>query len=60
MLKGAQKTLARYRPTIMLEINEAALAKAGTNKQALVDYMQSQGYTITGLAHNDVIFTHAA
>lgn len=60
MLKGAQKTLARYRPAVMLEINDAALAKAGTNKQALVDYMQSQGYAVTGMAHKDVIFTYAA
>ncbi|MDY0009280.1 MAG: FkbM family methyltransferase, partial [Bdellovibrionales bacterium] len=60
MLKGAQKTLARYRPAVMIEINDDALVKAGASRQALIDFMQAQGYKAAAEVDQDVVFLHAA
>lgn len=60
MLKGAQKTLARYRPAVMIEINDDALVKAGASRQALLDFMQAQGYKAAAEVDQDVVFLHAA
>lgn len=59
MLRGGQETLRRFRPTIMIEVNNDALTLAGTSKQALEDFMASIGYEATNKILHDMVFTPA-
>jgi len=43
-LKGGQETLARFRPSLYLEIDEALLSRAGDSPGALFDWLGALGY----------------
>lgn len=55
MLKGARETLAKYRPVIMLEINEAALQGANASSDDLKEFLKNQGYVISEVL-NECVF----
>jgi FkbM family methyltransferase len=46
VLEGARQTLARYRPVILLELNDRALRFQGANCQSVVSLLRSDGYAI--------------
>lgn len=56
MLKGAQKTLERLSPVLMVEVNHDALQKAGASKQAMDDFLQALGYREISHVEKDAIF----
>ncbi len=43
-LKGGQRTLTRFHPTLYLEIDDALLARAGDSPEALFDWLGALGY----------------
>ena len=43
-LKGAERTLRRFQPTLYIEIDGAYLARAGDSPDALFDWLGSLGY----------------
>lgn len=45
LLRGAEKTIARYRPTLFIEVNKAALKKQGSNANELLGWLESHGYS---------------
>lgn len=45
-LRGAEKTVACFRPKIILEINEETCAAAGYSNHDLVDWLVSHGYRL--------------
>lgn len=45
MLRGAQRTLARYSPIVFAEVYEAWTAAFGYRPEALVDFLRANGYT---------------
>lgn len=44
VLRGAQRSLVRFQPVIMFELNRPAFAAAGYTPEALIDYLRSLGY----------------
>ena len=46
VLSGATKTIARFKPTIMIEILDEACAKTGTDARALVQTLRDLGYGV--------------
>lgn len=44
VLKGAVKTIARSKPVLLVEINESALNKQGTNGPELLKFIKELGY----------------
>jgi FkbM family methyltransferase len=69
MLAGAKATLSRDRPSLMIEVSDEHLARAGDNAGALFDYLAGFGYRaykldadlshfvrITRPEENDIIF----
>lgn len=44
MLRGAESTLARFRPRLLLELAGAALARAGDRLDDAFDYLAVRGY----------------
>lgn len=50
MLKGATATLARFRPTLLIEATDAHLARPGDSLQTLWDFITQAGYTIHRLS----------
>lgn len=47
-LKGAEATIARCRPWLVLEFNTGALEQAGTSEEELLKWLFDRGYQITG------------
>ncbi len=45
-LRGAQDILARYRPTLMVEIGRATCRAAGYNAEAFAQWLETQGYNL--------------
>jgi FkbM family methyltransferase len=43
-LKGAEKTLRSAQPTLFIEIDDAALAEAGSSVEEVSDYLSALGY----------------
>jgi len=43
-LKGAEKTLRSAQPTLFIEIDDAALAEAGSSADEVFDYLSALGY----------------
>lgn len=43
-LRGAVQTLARFRPAILIELNESALVSCGSSARELKDFLATQGY----------------
>ncbi len=44
MLRGAAKALARYRPVLLLEVEDKSLKRAGDSAAALLAFMDGAGY----------------
>lgn len=44
-LEGAKETIAKHRPTMLLEINRGALKRQGTSAKELFGWLSSHGYT---------------
>lgn len=44
-LKGAEKTIANFRPTMLLEINRGALERQGTSADEVFAWLNEHGYT---------------
>ncbi|MGE3175616.1 MAG: FkbM family methyltransferase [Planctomycetota bacterium] len=49
VLRGADALLRRHRPAVLLEINEQALARAGTSGAAVCAHLQQLGYSLAWL-----------
>ncbi len=43
-LRGAERSLERFRPPLFLEVNDAHLARAGASAQGLFDWLAERGY----------------
>jgi len=54
MLRGAQQTLCRYKPVLLLELNDSALRRAGSDRAGVVSFLQALGYV--PVAHGDDAF----
>ena len=48
-LAGAQETLSRFHPAIIMELDDEALSSAGFSADPLVDSLRSLGYEMFGL-----------
>ena len=46
VLEGAKKTIAKYRPIILIEIHDEALISAGYSAQSLIDILTSNSYEL--------------
>lgn len=44
MLRGAEKTINRFHPKLLIEINEGALQRQGASRIAIWDWLQEHGY----------------
>jgi FkbM family methyltransferase len=44
VLRGATRVLSRYRPLIVMELVEAALAHQGASREALMGFLEQLGY----------------
>lgn len=49
LLKGARDTLIRFRPTLLIELNESTANAAGYSARELCDWVAGQGYRIDRL-----------
>jgi len=49
-LKGARKTLAKYKPLILLEYSAATSADAGYRREELIELLKPLGYRFYGLS----------
>jgi hypothetical protein len=45
ILNGARETVARYHPSIIVELNQWSATAAGTSVGEIVERLQSLGYT---------------
>jgi len=52
VLQGAQQTLARCRPTLLLSVHPPALAKIGITPERLFSFLAAQGYQTRVLAQD--------
>ena len=43
-LKGAEQTIRRHKPVIVIELNETALARCGATSNAVIEHLNSLGY----------------
>jgi FkbM family methyltransferase len=50
VLQGARKSLARYRPTLLLSVHPPALPQYGHSKEGVSAFIQELGYKITVVA----------
>ena len=55
-LKGGEKTLAKFRPLILMEINQKTIKAAGLTSKYLLDYMSNMGYHYE-LIYRDSLYT---
>lgn len=46
-LAGASTTLARFRPTILAEVDDRMLHQAGTSAASMIVFLESHGYRVT-------------
>lgn len=44
VLKGAEQTIARFHPKMLIELNEGALNRQGTNQLEVCAWLQAHGY----------------
>jgi FkbM family methyltransferase len=54
VLTGARRTLARFRPTLVIEVDDAALRNQGSSARALIDALAAQGYQPNSLTRYGV------
>ena len=52
VLKGAEKTISRCRPKMVIEINSAALARQSTNPGAVLTWLENHDYTYSIMQEN--------
>jgi hypothetical protein len=45
-LTGGRETLRRFKPIVLLELQETSLAFQGSSEKAVVDFLRDLGYTI--------------
>jgi len=57
VLKGAQQTLAKYRPTVIVELIDRQLKAMGTNTAEVTELMRAHGYTLSHRYGENVEFT---
>jgi len=55
MLEGARETLKRFRPTILIELDEHHLNRAGDTLAGAWDFLTNLGYTPHPLDKNLVL-----
>jgi FkbM family methyltransferase len=48
VLKGAQETLTRYRPVLLVELDDRLLNPMGTSSAEIIAFLRSQRYTLGG------------
>ena len=48
VLKGAQETLARYHPTLLIEIVDRQLRQMGTSAAEVTQFLTARGYRESG------------
>ncbi|MEA2157511.1 MAG: hypothetical protein QOE11_3651 [Solirubrobacteraceae bacterium] len=53
LLRGALNAIRRHRPTLIIEINPAALTDAGLPERALLDWLDEHDFRIAELGHPD-------
>lgn len=53
-LKGAKETIRRFRPIILLEVNEETCQAAGYPSRTLVDYLSEIGYRFDLILRNGI------
>lgn len=46
VLKGAQETLSRFKPTLFVEVNNRFLTRQGSSAAEVLDFLTAHGYTI--------------
>jgi hypothetical protein len=46
VLRGAEESLARFRPTVMVELSEENCRAAGITARALVEFLVEKGYRL--------------
>lgn len=46
VLRGAERTIAAFRPLLYFELNETCLARDGVTIEGLLSYLQAKGYEI--------------
>lgn len=60
VLKGAKKTIEKYRPTIVMEYSENTSADAGYSKTMLLTALNLSGYKIYGIPEDESDFNLVA
>jgi FkbM family methyltransferase len=58
VLKGAQKTLAKYKPTLILELEDKFLREAGSSTAELLSYLGSLGYIFWMFSKNGTLLPY--
>lgn len=49
VLMGAEKTIDKYSPTLVIEINNATLERKGITRKDIFDFLDKKGYTYTNI-----------
>lgn len=44
-LRGGKKTIERFKPVMLIEVNKGALVRAGSSREELLDLIRQYGYT---------------
>jgi FkbM family methyltransferase len=52
VLRGAEQTLARFRPTLFLEVDDGNLRQQGDSAAALIGWLEQHGYRATHAEEN--------
>jgi len=60
MLRGARRTLERFKPALQLEISDEFLKRAGDSAAALSSFLLALGYAGSALPNGDILFKAAA
>ena len=59
-LKGAQKTIERFKPVIYLEIQDVFLKRAGNTSAEMWEFLKGLGYNIDSLDKDGTTLTKTA
>lgn len=54
-MRGAEQTLARFRPVLFLEVHDGHLGRAGESAEGLFTWLQARGYTAHGLPDGKLV-----
>jgi FkbM family methyltransferase len=52
VIKGARKTLAKYKPTLIMELEDKFLREAGSSENELIGFLRSLGYSFRMFSKN--------